>query len=45
MRFRSSKTKEGDSVSLQRYIDRMAVGQKHIYYITGDDHKELLKSP
>jgi len=45
VRFRSTTTKDGDSVSLQRYIDRMAVGQKHIYYITGDDHKELLKSP
>jgi heat shock protein beta len=45
VRFRSTKTKDGESVSLQRYIDRLAVGQKHIYYITGDDHKELLKSP
>jgi heat shock protein beta len=45
VRFRSTKTKDGESVSLQRYIDRMAVGQKHVYYITGDDHKELLKSP
>ena len=45
VRFRSTKTKDGESVSLQRYVDRMAVGQKHIYYITGDDHKELLKSP
>ncbi|CAM6069587.1 unnamed protein product [Sphagnum tenellum] len=44
LRFHSSKS--GDSLtSLDQYISRMKPGQKQIYYITGQDRKQLEKSP
>ncbi|CAN5952979.1 unnamed protein product [Sphagnum jensenii] len=44
LRFHSSKS--GDKlISLDQYIVRMKPGQKQIYYITGQDKKQLEKSP
>ncbi len=39
-------SKSGDKlISLDQYIVRMKPGQKQIYYITGQDKKQLEKSP
>ncbi len=45
LRFESSKTKDGETVSLSRYVKRMKEGQKHIYYIAGETRKDLESSP
>jgi len=45
LRFESSKTKDGETVSLSRYVKRMKEGQKHIYYIAGENKKDLENSP
>jgi heat shock protein beta len=45
LRFESSRTKDGETVSLSRYVKRMKEGQKHIYYIAGENKKELESSP
>merc|ERR550537_882807 len=37
--------KDGETVSLSRYVKRMKEGQKHIYYIAGENKKELETSP
>lgn len=43
--FPSSKTEAGKYVSLRNYVDRAPVGQKEIYYITGDNVAHLVNSP
>jgi len=45
LRFESTHTKDGETVSLSRYMKRMKEGQKHIYYIAGENKKELEASP
>merc|ERR1711906_5890 len=45
LRFESTHTKDGETVSLSRYVKRMKEGQKHIYYIAGENKKELETSP
>merc|ERR1712216_1123816 len=40
LRFESTHTKDGETVSLSRYVKRMKEGQKHIYYIAGENKKE-----
>merc|ERR1711966_429117 len=35
----------GETVSLSRYVKRMKEGQKHIYYIAGENKKDLESSP
>eukprot|EP00960_Hanusia_phi_P062944 765308-Hanusia_phi.AAC.9 len=45
LRFESTRTKDGETVSLSRYVKRMKEGQKHIYYIAGDSKKDLEASP
>jgi len=45
IRFESSATKDGETVSLSRYVKRMKEGQKHIYYIAGENRKDLETSP
>jgi len=45
LRFESTHTKDGETVSLGRYVKRMKEGQKHIYYIAGENKKELETSP
>jgi heat shock protein beta len=44
LRFHSSKSGE-NLTSLDQYISRMKPGQKQIYYITGQDKKQLEQSP
>merc|ERR1711939_263328 len=45
LRFESTHTKDGETVSLSRYVKRMKEGQNHIYYIAGENKKELETSP
>ncbi len=45
LRFESTHTKDGETVSLARYVKRMKEGQKHIYYIAGENKKDLENSP
>lgn len=45
LRFESSHTKDGETVSLIRYVKRMKSDQKHIYYIAGESKKDLENSP
>jgi len=45
LRFETTHTKDGETVSLGRYVKRMKEGQKHIYYIAGENKKELESSP
>jgi heat shock protein beta len=44
LRYQTSKSGDGH-VSLSEYVSNMKKGQKHIYYIAGDDAKELQTSP
>jgi len=44
LRFFSSKSEE-EYVSLDNYVDRMAEGQKAIYYVTGDGKENTAMSP
>merc|ERR1712196_766226 len=44
LRFQTSKS--GDNfTSLEKYISRMKKGQKHIYYISGENKEQVEKSP
>jgi molecular chaperone HtpG len=43
-RYKTTRS-EGKWASLDEYIGRMQPGQKHIYYITGDNLTALLNSP
>merc|ERR1719353_1433672 len=44
LRFQTSKS--GDNfTSLEKYISRMKKGQKHIYYISGENKDQVEKSP
>jgi len=43
---RYATSKSGDKeISLEEYVDNMKEGQKHIYYISGEDKETLMKSP
>jgi molecular chaperone HtpG len=44
LRFHSSKS-DGGLVSLDTYLERMAEGQEHVYYVLGDDLKSVSRSP
>jgi molecular chaperone HtpG len=44
LRFHSSKS-NSDLVSLDTYLERMAEGQEHVYYVLGDDLKSVKNSP
>lgn len=45
MLFQSTRTAEGEYVSLKEYVERMPEAQKEIYYITGEDKASLEQSP
>jgi len=45
MLFQSTRTAEGEYVSLKGYVERMPEAQKEIYYITGEDKSSLEQSP
>lgn len=43
--FQSTRTAEGEYVSLKEYVERMPEAQKEIYYITGEEKGSLEQSP
>ncbi|MCP1726334.1 molecular chaperone HtpG [Natronospira proteinivora] len=45
LRFSSTREPDGETVSLQDYVDRMKPDQKAIYYVTADNHETALNSP
>jgi len=45
LRFRSSRTGEGEWVSFKQYVERMTEGQQAIYYVLGDDVRSVARSP
>lgn len=45
LRFHSTKTGKDDMISLKTYTERMADSQKEIYYLSGDNLKELQRDP
>lgn len=45
LRFASTHHPDGQTVSLQDYVDRMKPDQKAIYYVTADSHATALNSP
>ncbi len=45
LRFETSKTEKGKTISLQEYIDRMVDGQKDIYYINGASRAAIEAGP
>ena len=42
--YSSTKTTGGELVGLKEYVDRMVGGQKHIYYISGEEEEVVRKS-
>ncbi len=45
LRFESSTTEPGAVTSLKEYVERMAVGQKEIYYINGGSREAIEAGP
>lgn len=45
LRFESTKSDEGELVSLRDYVSRMKEGQKEIYYLSGENKDVLKRSP
>ncbi len=45
LRYPTSKTADGEVISLKQYFDRMKDGQKAIYYLTGPSLAALQSSP
>ncbi|MES0489701.1 MAG: molecular chaperone HtpG [Leptospirales bacterium] len=45
LRFQSTKTKQGETVSLAQYLERMKADQKEIYYLSGRNLDVLKNSP
>ena len=45
LRYESSKTEAGKTISLQDYVDRMQPDQKEIYYLNGDSREIVENSP
>lgn len=45
LRFQTTKSGDDEFVSLKEYVERMPDFQKEIYYISGDNLKDLRKNP
>jgi molecular chaperone HtpG len=45
LRFESTKTEEGEFVTLREYVERMGADQKEIYYHSGNNRAQLLAHP
>ncbi|HHE32437.1 MAG TPA: molecular chaperone HtpG [Chlorobaculum parvum] len=45
LRFETTKTGEGEYVTLKEYVERMAEGQEEIYYHAGNDRAQMLAHP
>ncbi|MBL6955512.1 MAG: molecular chaperone HtpG [Chlorobium phaeobacteroides] len=45
LRFESTKTGDGEYVTLKEYVSRMQEGQKEVYYLSGDNRQQMLSNP
>ncbi len=45
LRFESTRTADGEYVTLREYVQRMGEDQKEIYYLSGDDRRQMLSHP
>lgn len=45
LRFETTKTGEGEYVTLKQYVERMAEGQEEIYYHSGNSRAQMLVHP
>ena len=45
LRFESSKSEPGETISLSEYVERMVEGQKEIYYINGPSRTAAESGP
>ncbi|MCW8796836.1 MAG: molecular chaperone HtpG [Chlorobium sp.] len=45
LRFESTKTGDGEYVTLKEYVNRMNEGQKEVYYLSGDNRQQMLSNP
>ncbi|MGF1571745.1 MAG: molecular chaperone HtpG [Sumerlaeia bacterium] len=45
LRFESSKTEPGKTISLQEYVDRLAAGQDKIYFVNGPSRDAIEAGP
>ncbi|MBF0586128.1 molecular chaperone HtpG [Prosthecochloris sp. N3] len=45
LRFESTRTEEGQYVTLKEYVGRMAEDQKEIYYLSGESRRQVLSQP
>jgi len=45
LRFETTKTGEGEYVTLKEYVERMAEGQEEIYFHAGNDRAQMLAHP
>lgn len=45
LRFETTKTGEGQYVTLKQYVERMAEGQEEIYYHSGNNRAQMLAHP
>ncbi len=45
LRFETTKTGEGQYVTLKQYVERMAEGQEEIYYHSGNSRAQMLAHP
>jgi len=45
LRFESTKTGDGEYVTLKEYVHRMNETQKEVYYLSGDNRQQMLSNP
>jgi len=45
LRFESTKTGDGEYVTLKEYVSRMNETQKEVYYLSGDNRQQMLSNP
>lgn len=45
LRFESTRTEDGEYVTFKEYVARMCEDQKEIYYLSGENRKQMLSNP
>ncbi len=45
LRFESTKTGDGEYVTLKEYVNRMNETQQEVYYLSGDNRQQMLSNP